>query len=663
MNFSMRFSCAVCFLAAAHAVDTDEDCSMLQTRSLGTLKTTPAETCEYIDGDSGVGWSIATTTDIQGVGTFHGPFGGVGGVSVSKTITKTCWAGSRATVQLRVVAAGGWDYQHRYKGTDYARVFVNGFEVFTGTSHYSYCREGFTAYGSAEAAAFAAEDSGSCCTKCYSDVEALIDIPPDGNVEIVVQAQTTENLADECLYFSSLTVVPEVETSDPTECEFVDSDTGYGWNPSTMLSGTAFHGPIGQTHASRSITKDCWAGAGVTTQLRVIAAGGWDDARKGVDYLVVLVNGVEVWRGFSYYGNCESGWTAFDAAEAEQFSECCTKCYQDISFTSVVPASGEYWIAVQALTDESVSDEAVYFTGLTVAKDPAWNEGDSTDADYTTTTTVAPTPTPCTPIALPDADPTSCLGRVNHHRTKWGLPPQSENTALHGCVNRQSQYDSQHGAHRSMRMCQTPSQGQGGGGNCANVIDAFYNERWACRETHPVGTPFKTFDHGGTTYYHASRNCGQACLDDDACISYDFVVGSQADSCRFYSEATLPENLHPSVERRLYCAAQTCDGHCGPIMKEGCDLTFAWGEYSGFYTLSWRGNPAFSTQGEACPSQIEGVRCEPGTDLLVYPLSATSRCWETCYLAGAHADDYVCDDTKTADCSAHSDSCYCKSNV
>ena len=70
--------------------------------------------------------------------------------------------------------------------------------------------------------------------------------------------------------------MPEVETSDPTECEFVDSHTGYGWDPSTMLSGTAFHGPTGQTHA---ITKDCWAGAGVITLLRVIAAGGWDDAK------------------------------------------------------------------------------------------------------------------------------------------------------------------------------------------------------------------------------------------------------------------------------------------------------------------------------------------------------------------------------------------------
>ena len=95
---------------------------------------------------------------------------------------------------------------------------------------------------------------------------------------------------------------------------------------------------------------------------------------------------------------------------------------------------------------------------------------------------------------------------------------------------------------------------------------------------------FFTVSHGSGC--RSDRWCrvwdpGQACLDDDACISYDFVVGSQADSCRFYSEATLPENR----------AAQTCDGHCGPIVKEECDLTFAWGEYSGFYTLSSKGNP------------------------------------------------------------------------
>ena len=35
------------------------------------------------------------------------------------------------------------------------------------------------------------------------------------------------------------------------------------------------------------------------------------------------------------------------------------------------------------------------------------------------------------------------------------------------------------------------------------------------------------------TLKDSSKNFGKACLDDDACISYDFVVGSQADSCKF----------------------------------------------------------------------------------------------------------------------------------
>ena len=98
---------------------------------------------------------------------------------------------------------------------------------------------------------------------------------------------------------------------------------------------------------------------------------------------------------------------------------------------SLPSESAEHWIAVQALTDESVSDEAPYFTGPTVTKDPALNERDSTDADYTTTTAVT-MPTPCTPIALPETSSTLRLGRISHRRTKWGLPPQSESTQLHG---------------------------------------------------------------------------------------------------------------------------------------------------------------------------------------------------------------------------------------
>ena len=45
-----------------------------------------------------------------------------------------------------------------------------------------------------------AEDSGSRCTKCYSDVKATIDVRLD-SVVIVVQAQRNESLANESLHF------------------------------------------------------------------------------------------------------------------------------------------------------------------------------------------------------------------------------------------------------------------------------------------------------------------------------------------------------------------------------------------------------------------------------------------------------------------------------
>ena len=38
-----------------------------------------------------------------------------------------------------------------------------------------------------------AEDSGSCCTECYSDEKAFTDIPPVGVAAIAAPAQTTEN--------------------------------------------------------------------------------------------------------------------------------------------------------------------------------------------------------------------------------------------------------------------------------------------------------------------------------------------------------------------------------------------------------------------------------------------------------------------------------------
>ena len=169
--------------------------------------------------------------------------------------------------------------------------------------------------------------AGSCSAKRHSDENAFTDIPPDSIGTSAVQAQTTENLADESLFFSGeaasgsqmmtqevmvpvagppqvlgrsvreprgadrekIVEVQQVQTterivevlqiqcqevirhvtasqiqeviqlvtvlprwrlrlmSDPTECVFVDSDTRYSWNPSTMLPGTASHRPISQT--------------------------------------------------------------------------------------------------------------------------------------------------------------------------------------------------------------------------------------------------------------------------------------------------------------------------------------------------------------------------------------------------------------------------------
>ena len=113
-------------------------------------------------------------------------------------------------------------------------------------------------------AALTAVDSRSCCTKCYSDVETVIDIHLDGVVTII------ENLADE---------------RDSTECAFVDSDTGYSWNPSVILPGTC--GPqTSQTHVSR-----------IDEQV-LETSHGFESAQAaettpGKEYLVVLINGVE----------------------------------------------------------------------------------------------------------------------------------------------------------------------------------------------------------------------------------------------------------------------------------------------------------------------------------------------------------------------------------
>ena len=84
-------------------------------------------------------------------------------------------------------------------------------------------------------AALSAEDSG-CCTKCYSDVEAIIDIRPDS----VVKRRQLKTSRTRVIQLSAC-LVPVAR--------------GYVWNPSTLLSGTCVP-QTSQTRVSRSITKD-----------------------------------------------------------------------------------------------------------------------------------------------------------------------------------------------------------------------------------------------------------------------------------------------------------------------------------------------------------------------------------------------------------------------
>ena len=110
------------------------------------------------------------------------------------------------------------------------------------------------------------------------------------------------------------------------------------------------------------------------------------------------------------------------------------------------------------------------------------------------------------------------------------------------------------------------------------VIDVFYNERWACRDT-----PSKTFDHGDTAYNHVSRNCSQACLDDDVLqiLLSGNVTGEPPSICRETN-----------------------------ISRVECNLTFAWGESSTFYTCLLDYNRLFHTDVDQRRGSHLSVRVE-----------------------------------------------------
>ena len=52
------------------------------------------------------------------------------------------------------------------------------------------------------------------------------------------------------------------------------------------------------------------------------------------------------------------------------------------------------------------------------------------------------------------------------------------------------------------------------------------------------------------------------------------------------ADSTLRQRCRRTAQRK------PATGTAAPFVKEECDLTFAWGEYSGFYTLSSKGDPS-----------------------------------------------------------------------
>ena len=103
--------------------------------------------------------------------------------------------------------------------------------------------------------------------------------------------------------YSSPTIKLEIDEGS----NWVDSDTRYSWNPSTMLSGTTFHSPVTQTLWSKWTRKTvCWWRVEKQTRRAVVHLScttqynhGLTRRHERVDFLINR-------RGFSYYGNCES---------------------------------------------------------------------------------------------------------------------------------------------------------------------------------------------------------------------------------------------------------------------------------------------------------------------------------------------------------------------
>ncbi len=172
------------------------------------------------------------------------------------------------------------------------------------------------------------------------------------------------------------------------------------------------------------------------------------------------------------------------------------ECRAGGCWDSVAPGEGMYLVSIE--TDEN-GTKSCYFpdeTQLSCGSDPG--NGNCFGERYSSVC-------PCVPKALDQAcewecpphnttratwktEGTSCIERINYWRKRacdegWvecppsGLPPMVECVDCHPCANSEAEYDSQNGAHASFGRCGEHVQGEGGGATCADVIDAFVNER------------------------------------------------------------------------------------------------------------------------------------------------------------------------------------------
>ena len=144
------------------------------------------------------------------------------------------------------------------------------------------------------------------------------------------------------------------------------------------------------------------------------------------------------------------------------------------------------------------------------------------------------------------------------------LPLQSENTALHGCVNRQSHHDSQHRTHRSMRMYQTPSQGQ----QVESIVQT--------SSTHSV-----------MSVGLVERRIPSALLSKPSTTAAPHTAVLPETAARPVSMTMLAFLTTSLWDPRQTLARPHCEGRVRPHIRVGRVFEF--------YMLSSKGNPSFST--------------------------------------------------------------------